>query len=159
MTSRVASVLMERSRGWSGDHDERRRNCTRRHRSHGSEENHWTPFPRRTYPNSIIRLSQSDGKRNCVLRRKVFAVRDDAIISPPSSRWNPVQENAAQGDLDVLLADEFWNHESLTVCCSQSCGLLNLPERVVDGKQCRTYWGDSRVAEMPPRDATCRVTI
>ena len=51
------------------------------------------------------------GKRNCVLRRKVLAVRDDAIISPPSSRWNPVPENAAQGDLDVFLTDEFWNHE------------------------------------------------
>ena len=85
------------------------------------------------------------GKRNCVLRRKVFAVRDDAIISPPSSRWNPVPENAAQGRLDALLADEVWNHESLTVFCSQSCGLLNLPERVFDGKQCRTFWGDGRV--------------
>ena len=47
------------------------------------------------------------GKRNCVLRRKVLAVRDDAIISPPSSRWNPVPENVAQGDVDALLADEF----------------------------------------------------
>ncbi len=50
------------------------------------------------------------GKRDCVFRRKLVSVHPDAIVSTPSSLWNPLLENGAQGDVNVLLADEFWNH-------------------------------------------------
>ena len=53
------------------------------------------------------------GERNRVLRRKVLAVRHQAVAPSPSSRWDTVADDAPQGFHNIRLCNEFRNYDSL----------------------------------------------
>ena len=53
------------------------------------------------------------GERNRVLRRKLFAVRHQAVAPGSSSRWDAVADDAPQGFHNIRLCNEFRNHDSL----------------------------------------------
>ena len=66
---------------------------------------------------------------NCVLRRKVLAVRHQAVVSGPSSRWNSVAPDAPNGFSNVHPGNECRNHDSLLVPWSRSSLIPRPTER------------------------------
>ena len=65
--------------------------------------------------------------RDCVLRRKVLAVRHQAVVSGPSSRRNSVAPDAPNGFSNVRLGNECRNHDSLLVPWSRSSLIPDRP--------------------------------
>ena len=50
------------------------------------------------------------GHRNRVLWRQVLALRRQAVVSAPSSRWHPVTDDEPYGFLNVCPGDAPWDH-------------------------------------------------
>ena len=116
MGSHVASVPMERSREWAVIMTRSAAVALDDVEVTALEELIGLLSPGEPFRTQGFACGDLVGKCDRVFRWKVFAVRHEAVVSTPPSRWNPLPENMAQGCIDVFLRNEFRDHRTLSVC-------------------------------------------